>query len=175
MVADMNQKTFGIDLCRARESKGMGGSGLADKIGVSANSIHKWENGLSFPRPDKWKAIEFETGIKPQDYDSKKPYYAKRTVASEVVSSTLEMANHNLATNEAVEMLNEVLASPTIYKAALIASVRAFHKATLGEFRMGKMEEEMAELKKNQFKMMEMMEEFFRGGGSKREIPATGQ
>jgi len=70
----MKKNDFGNALVMARESRGMNGNDLAKELGVSATAIHKWENGIAFPGPGRWKDIEDAVGINPQRYKgTKKP------------------------------------------------------------------------------------------------------
>jgi len=184
MVKDMNQKTFGIDLCKAREDRGMGGTDLAEKLGVSANSVHKWENGLSFPRPDKWKAIEFETGIKPQEYRLKKT--ADATQDAQLPATFKDGFGRDIEYSEAERMLQEIMKHPGLNRVAIVASLKALFKANLLEEEMEGVKIEVVGLRREvreilgfrqEFRemMKVFMEQFGGAGSAKREIPATGQ
>lgn len=68
----MNKENFGRALVVAREIKGWSSARLAEELKVSPNAVHKWEKGMSFPRPDKWLDIIRVIGLIPQEYRNHK-------------------------------------------------------------------------------------------------------
>jgi SOS-response transcriptional repressor LexA len=68
MEGALNKENFGRALVVAREIKGWSSARLAEELNISPASVHKWEKGLSFPRPDKWLELRMLIGISPQKY-----------------------------------------------------------------------------------------------------------
>lgn len=107
----MKREKFGKDLVTARENKGYNSAQLANKLNVSANAVHKWENGLSFPRPDKWQDIKRVTGLSSQEYRNEE---SERLLnPSDVMNDNLDDGFYTLLHNFALSI------DPVAYKKIL--------------------------------------------------------
>lgn len=48
---------FGAELVQQRKAAGYSAAQFAAEIGVSQNTVYRWENKLSLPNPRAWSAI----------------------------------------------------------------------------------------------------------------------
>jgi len=62
------QKPDAHPLRRYREDEGLSQGALAKKLGVSAQTIHRWEKGERIPRRGQWSKITEQTGIRPPEF-----------------------------------------------------------------------------------------------------------
>ena len=48
---------FGAELVRQRKAAGLSAAELAACVGVSVNTVYRWENKISLPAPRAWSAL----------------------------------------------------------------------------------------------------------------------
>lgn len=48
---------FGAELVQQRKAAGFSAAELAEVIGVSTNTVYRWENRISLPNPRAWSAL----------------------------------------------------------------------------------------------------------------------
>jgi DNA-binding XRE family transcriptional regulator len=61
---------FGTELIRQRKAVGLSAAELAATIGVSINTVYRWENKRSLPNPRAWSALVEWSRVNCQDYDA---------------------------------------------------------------------------------------------------------
>ena len=85
----MNDYKFGNFLCMLREKKGMTQADVANKLGITAAAMSKWENGGSKPRVEMLFQLAQLLGVRTEELMSGQ-YIADETLDPEVVKQINE-------------------------------------------------------------------------------------